>query len=157
MLDIRNLDRDHGFAIWNQTQLLDWRGVVRPPAMARIIEIARPLVDAGQLTTTLSVVERDSPMPDGMARQELARWSREICARQKLAIIVPEGGGFRAAAVRGVGVALTTLLPHRVPFKFLGSLEDAVSLLAPHLPLAGNAPAELRDAIAELRRRVAAQ
>jgi hypothetical protein len=48
-------------------------------------------------------------------------------------VVVAEGGGFRAALVRAVGVTLTTLLPHSSKFKFENDLDTTIRLLEPHL------------------------
>lgn len=74
-----------------------------------------------------------------------------------LAVVVAEGGGFRAALVRGVGIALSTMMPHRVPFKFVSEVEEALALLGPHLSKAGRGVAGLRDALGKLRDAVSEQ
>lgn len=71
-----------------------------------------------------------------------------------VAIIVAEGGGFRAALIRGVGTALTVLLPHRVPFKFVTSAEQAIDLVLPHLSAGSKGASGLRLAIDEVRAQV---
>jgi hypothetical protein len=54
---------------------------------------------------------------------------------------------------------LTTLLPHRVPFKFVNSVADAWPLMAPHLRRTTrleqmqNAVDQLRDAISSFAQR----
>jgi hypothetical protein len=129
-----------------------WRGPPSPLAVAEMNQIARELVVKDSLRASyFSIVEPTSPPPNDKARAELARFSREIVPDMAAAIIVGEGGGFRASLVRAVGVTLTVLMPHRVPFKFLGNVEEAITLIAPHLsPGAGGAEG-LRRALADIR------
>jgi hypothetical protein len=56
-----------------------------------------------------------------------------VVPRLASAVLVAEGGGFRAALVRGVGVALTVLVPHRVPFKFCSGVQEGLKQIAPAL------------------------
>ena len=99
----------------------------------------------------LSIVEASAPPPPDVARQELAKFSRDIVPKMAAAVIVAEGGGFRSAFVRGVGITLTMLMPHRVPFKFAGTVKDGAALIGPHLsPLSGGSVALVR-VIEELR------
>ena len=72
-------------------------------------------------------------------------------ARMTAAVIVAEGSGFRSALVRGVGVALTTLTPHRVPFKFCSDVDEAMIQLSPVVPTAFGGVAALKGAIEQLR------
>jgi hypothetical protein len=129
-----------------------WRKAVAPEAVIEMNWTAgRLLAQEGDPVTCLFVVEPSSPPPNDGARKELARFSRDIVRRMALAVIVAEGGGFRAALVRGVGVALTTLIPHSVPFKFVNTVDDAVVLLKPHLSLAAGGATGLLHALAEMR------
>jgi hypothetical protein len=117
----------------------------------------RLLANEGGPVTCLFIVEASSPPPNDAARKELARFSRDIVPRMSLAVIVAEGGGFRAALVRGVGVALTTLMPHSVPFKFVNTVDEALALLKLHLsPTAGGAEG-LRRALTEMRAQMPAR
>lgn len=110
-----------------------WRGPASALAVAEMNQIASELVVKDSVRASyLSIIEPSSPPPNDQARAELARFSREIVPGMAMAIIVGEGGGFRASLVRAVGVTLTTLMPHRVPFKFLSNVEDAITLIAPH-------------------------
>ena len=55
--------------------------------------------------------------------------------------------------MRGVGVALTVLAPHRVPFKFASTVEEASTLIAPFLAASTGGAAALASAVAEVRKR----
>lgn len=99
----------------------------------------------------LGIVEPTSPPPGESARAALAKFSREVVTDLAVAIIVGEGGGFRTSLVRAVGVTLTTLMPHRLPFKILSDVEDAVPLIAPVLSLGAGGVLGLRRALAECR------
>jgi len=135
-----------------------WRRAATPEAVVELNSISnRLLTKEGGPVTCLFVVEASSPPPNDAARKELARFSRDIVRLMALAVIVAEGGGFRAALVRGVGIALTTLMPHRVPFKFVNTVDEALALLKPHLSDAAGGTEGLRDALAELRAQLTAR
>jgi hypothetical protein len=99
----------------------------------------------------LGIVEPTSPPPDEGARAELARFSQEVVPGLAVAIIVGEGGGFRMSLVRAVGITLTTLLPYRVPFKFLSNVKSAMPLIVPHLSSEAGGADDLELALAEIR------
>jgi hypothetical protein len=149
---IQAVDAERCVGTWNRTVIQIWRKTVAPEAVIEMNWTAgRLLAQAGDPVTCLFVVEPSSPPPNDGARKELARFSRDIVPRMALAVIVAEGGGFRAALVRGVGVALTTLAPHRVPFKFVNTVDIAMGLLKPHISLAAGGTEGLRSALAEMR------
>jgi hypothetical protein len=105
-LSLQAVDADHGVAIWNRTLILIWRGRVSESAMLATNNAARRFVAEPGPASCLFIVESGSPPPEGTARKALATFSREIAAQMVLAVVVAEGGGFRAALVRGVGLAL---------------------------------------------------
>ena len=104
--------------------------------------------------TSLFIVEETSPPPGDITRTQFAKFSRDIVSRMKLAVIVSEGGGFRSAIVRGVGVTLTTMLPHRASFKFVNDVEVAANLLEPLLAPGSGGAQELLLAVEQLRGRL---
>ena len=67
------------------------------------------------------------------------------------AVLVAEGSGFRASLVRGVGLALTTLMPHRIPFKFVATVDEAVDHLAPKLRVTSGGSPVLKAVVERLR------
>lgn len=149
-------DSDYCLATWRQTALALWVGPPTVDQVKRISAQCKLLLANGKGPVTyLGVIERSSPAPTDPVRKEFAIWSRDVVSKLSMAVMVAEGGGFRAALVRGVGIALTVLLPHQVPFKFVGSVEEGLDLMGRVLP-PGATPAELGVAIAELRRRWAA-
>ncbi|HEY6081032.1 MAG TPA: hypothetical protein VIW29_19590 [Polyangiaceae bacterium] len=150
----RIISVDEGFALatWNRTVIQMWRG---PPAVeniAKMVAACEELLETGRDHTTLvSIVERGSPAPGEAARRALAAWSRDVVARMTAAVIVAEGSGFRSALVRGVGVALTALAPHRVPFRFCSDVDEAMALLSPTIPSAFGGVTALKGAIEQVR------
>jgi hypothetical protein len=102
----------------------------------------------------LGIVEATSPPPNERARAELAVFSRDTIPRMGLAVLVAEGGGFRAAFVRGVGITLTLLMPHRLPFKFVSTLEEAATHLAPYISATSGGAEGLTRAVNEVRQRI---
>lgn len=151
-LTIINRNRQHSLAIWGPVVIDVWHGAFTTPEHRKTIEACeRVIADNPQGGLFLSIVERDSPPPDEAARAQLARWSRDTVPRLAAAAIVAAGGGFRAALVRGVGVALTALMPHRVPFKFFGTVDEGCYYIAQKLPREAGGVAALREAVETLR------
>jgi hypothetical protein len=147
-------DPDYCLAIWHRTVISIFRGPASTEHVASISKQCRALLDsASGGVTYLSVIERASPAPTEPVRRELANWSRDVVSRLNAAVIVAEGGGFKNALVRGVGVALTMLAPHKVPFKFASTVTEASELLARFIPDNAGGPAEVARAVTEVRER----
>ena len=146
LLEICALDSAHVVATWGRTLIQIWRGVPTAKASANVNALAEKLIDAGKHpVTNLFVVESRSPAPEEETRKNFATFSRDLVSKMALSVIVSEGGGFRGALVRAVGVTLTTMVPHRSHFKFVNDVETAAQLLGPHLqPGSGGAAALLR-------------
>lgn len=155
--DIRVADDAHVVATWGRTFIQIWRGAPSGKTSANVNRLALEFLAAGGVpATSLFIVEARSPSPDDETRRNFAAFSRDIVSEMKLAVIVSEGGGFRGALVRAVGVALTTIVPHRSNFKFVNDVEAAAQLLGPHLaPGSGGPPALVRVA-EEVRSKIGA-
>lgn len=157
LLAIRVADQDHAVGIWGRTLIQIWRGPATGTASAEVNEIGRSLVAAGSFPATcLFIVERGSPPPGEETRKNFATFSRDIASRMGIAVVVSEGGGFRAALVRAVGVALTTLVPHSSYFKFVNDLDTAFRLIGPHLPPGVGGVEALTRATEEVRAKIGA-
>lgn len=151
-LDIISRGPDHSLAIWGPVVIDVWHGAVTVAEQRLVYDACESAVARGKGDALyLGVVERDSPPPNEQARSALARWSRDVVPKMSAAAIVAAGGGFRSAMVRGVGVALTALMPHRVPFKFFGTVEEGVIYLAPKLPATAGGTAAMREVVENLR------
>ena len=148
-----SVDADLALGVWNRTVVHIWRGAPTVENVAKMVASCQKLIDAGGGVTCIAIVERGSPAPGEVARHALAAWSRDIVPKMASAVLVAEGSGFRSALVRGVGVALTTLMPHKVPFKFASSVEEGAVLVAQFLPEKAHGPSELMLAIAGARSR----
>jgi hypothetical protein len=143
---------DHCIAIWHQTVIHIWRGAPTVPAISGMVKACNLLLASGEGNVTcLGIVERSSPPPEEAARAALARWSSDVVPKMAMAVFVADGSGFRSALVRGVGVALTTLMPHRIPFRFFGNLSEALDQLAPKLPPRSGGVLALRNVVEDLR------
>lgn len=151
-------DSDYLVSVWHETVVTVFRGACSLQHALTISNTCKALLAEGRGDVTyLSVIERSSPAPTETVRRELATWSRDVVTKMRLAAIVAEGGGFKNALVRGVGVALTVLVPHQVPFKIAGSVEEGVALVAPFLAKGSGGSAELLLAVADVRQRWAAR
>jgi hypothetical protein len=153
---VRTLDRNHVVGTWDRVLIQVWRGEVTPDAVQRLAEAGRDLVGKheGAVCSSLSVIESTSPPPNDRVRPLLSSCYRELAKGMPLQLFVAEGSGFRAAIVRGVGVAVSTFAPSLLPFKFASTVREAALAIAPRLsPRAGGSEA-LVKAIAELRRKL---
>lgn len=134
-------DTDHCVVTWDRALIHVWRYATTRPAVTDLDRVARAFLSEqkpGQKICSIGIVENTSPPPGEHVRSDLSRFFRELVPHLNAAIIVPEGGGFRAAMVRGVGVALSTLAPRSLPFTFADSVRSASNQVAPHLsPRAG--------------------
>jgi hypothetical protein len=145
-------DVAHCFLTWDRLAVAIWRLGATGTSVAEMNFIVRSLIAKNDKPCAfLGIVEPTSPPPDDKARAELAKFSKDVVPQLAVAIMVGEGGGFRASLVRAVGVTLTTLMPHRVPFKFLSNVEDALIVIAPVLSPGAGGIAGLRRALADGR------
>jgi hypothetical protein len=147
-------DSEYFVSVWHDTVITLFRGPCSLQHALTISDTCRAvLAESRGAATYLGVIERESPAPSDIVRRELASWSRDVVSQMKLAVIVAEGGGFKNALVRGVGVALTVLVPHQVPFKITSTVEEGVAALAPLLSRTTGGVTELSLAVSEVRRR----
>ncbi|AKF04803.1 hypothetical protein [Sandaracinus amylolyticus] len=154
----RTLDADHCLATWDRVLIQVWRGPMTMENLAGLERVARSFLaeqPAGAKVSTISIIERTSPPPTDEVRKGMSRVYRDLTSSMDHAIIVPEGGGFRAAIVRGVGVALSSLSPKALPFKFVDTIRSAAVMVAPQLTPGAGGAGELEAAIERVRAKVA--
>jgi hypothetical protein len=154
---VRALDDAHVVGVWGATLIQIWRGAPTAIRTAEMNRIAAELVASSQHpVSSLFIVERRSPTPDDAARKNLAAFSRDIVSRMSISVVVAEGGGFRGALVRSVGVALTTVLTHSSKFRFVDDVHGAAELIEPHLERGTGGARALLTAADELRAKIPA-
>lgn len=142
----------HCFATWDRVLLQVWRLEVTTEAVETLRKIGKAFVyESREPVSTLSIVESTSPAPSDKLRGALSGFYRELAPQMKEQIVVAEGSGFRAALVRSVGLALSTVAPKSLPFKFVGGVEEAAMLIRPHLSPAAGGVAGLQEAIRTVR------
>jgi len=139
---------------WDRLLLAIWRGEATSEAAQKLLKAGRDFVAArgAHPVNYLAIIESRSPPPADKVRKELSACFREFAPAMKHQIFVGEGSGFRAALVRGVGLAVSTLAPSLLPFKFAGSLDEAALTIAPHLSTQAGGAEGLKAAVAQLRR-----
>jgi hypothetical protein len=149
---VRVGDADHCVATWHGVFIVIWRSETSASAVANMIRLLRAFMAAQRDPITLvMIIESASRVPNARARSEFAMMSRDLVPKMNVAVIVPEGGGFRVATVRGVAIALTALLPHKVPFKFVDTVGQAAAAIAPHLRAATGGATAFARAVAAMR------
>jgi hypothetical protein len=131
---VRTVDHDYALATWDQVLIQLWRGPMTSAAMNELrVQAKRFQTESRGPICSLSVVERRSPPPSDELRRALSAFYRENASAMAQQVVVAEGGGFRSALVRGVGIALSALAPKMLPFKFVPEVADAAKLISPHL------------------------
>jgi hypothetical protein len=149
---VRVRDADHCVATWHRVFISVWRFRTPSGAIANMLRLLRAfMAEHGDPVTMVMIIESTSGVPDAGGRAELAALSRDLVPKMSVAVIVPEGGGFRVATVRGVAIALTVLMPHKVPFKFVDTVSQASVVIAPYLRKATGGPAAFASAVATMR------
>jgi hypothetical protein len=143
-------DPDHRVVVWDRIVFELWRGTATLSGAQRMIATCQELLARGGASFFV-ILEATSPPPSEPVRALLAQWSRETVPKMESAIVVAEGGGFRAAIVRGVCLALTLLAPHRVPFTFVATVEEGLARLTSSSPHRRDRH-QLQAVLQELRR-----
>jgi hypothetical protein len=146
-------------ALWDRVLIQVWHYKTTPSAIAELTRVARKFtIETPAPISSVAIIERTSPPPHDEDRKLLAAFYREFAPTMARQIVVADGGGFRGALVRAVGVTLSTLAPRALPFKFVGHVSDASALLAPHLSPKGDRVTleQVIEGVREESRRVAA-
>lgn len=146
---IHSIDSDRTFATWDRVLIQVWRGPVTIRSIRELEHVARQLTSgaAGAKVCSISIVEATSPPPADEARRQLSVFYRDLIPVMQEALVVAIGGGFRGALVRGVGIALSTLSPKTLPFRFVDSIPTAVELVSKHLTPGAGGPSALSEAL----------
>jgi hypothetical protein len=155
-VNVKGIEGTTIIATWDRVLLSVWRGEATMEAANKLLKVGREFVTAGGSNPLcfLSIIESSSPPPSDKVRKELSACFKELAPAMRHQIFVGEGSGFRGALVRGVGLAVSTIAPSLLPFKFAGSLDEASVTIAPNLtPRAGGAEG-LRAAVAILRHKL---
>ena len=149
---IRKLDRDYCIATWDCVLIQLWRREVTAEAVGHLIEITRSFSEEqARPVCSIAVIERTSPPPAEQVRSSLSRFYRDFAADFASAVVVAEGGGFRSALVRGVGVALSMLAPKTLPFEFVATVRQAAVIIGGHLSAASGGATGLERSVEEVR------
>jgi hypothetical protein len=152
-------DDDFVLASWQQIFAVVWRrDTTLAGAQALDRECARFATKHPRGIGLLTIVSATAPMPASPVRQAMADFLTRGSTFIKCSVVLMEGTGFRAAAVRSVVTGLTMLAKQAYPHRVC-SVPDAVTLFAQTLPAATGRtvnPTVLRAAIDELRQRALA-
>jgi hypothetical protein len=150
---IRALEVGFVVATWDRVFIHIWRGEATPRAVEAMANAGRAwLHELGENAgSSLSIVESTSPPPNERVRPLLSAFYREVAPHLRHQLFVAEGSGFRVALVRGVGLAVSTLAPSFLPFRFVSNVTEAAGLLAPVLSPTAGGPSALVEAVAHVR------
>lgn len=149
---ILTLDAHHYIATWDRVLIQVWRGEAMPLGILELGQLTEAFMrEEREPISSLAIIEPHATPPSEPARKELSRFYRAFGPRMGVAVVVAEGGSFRAAFVRGVGITLSTLAPRSLPFKFASNVREAANVLAPHLSKLAGGSAGVLSALADLR------
>lgn len=157
--EIRNIDQNCVIATWDRVLLQVWRGEATPRAVQALSAAGHALMAAneGHACCSLSIIEAKSPPPSEQVRPLIASAYRELAPGMRHQLFVAEGSGFRAAIVRGVGLAVSAFAPSLLPFKFASNAEEAANTIEPCLSTYAGGARGLLEALALLRARLDAE
>lgn len=146
-------DADHCVATSNALLIQIWRYTPTRAAVIEMRKIAETLIatTAPRRICSVSLIHPTSPSPSTEARSELARFYSSIAPHADELILVPLGGRLRGAAIRGVGVALSSMVPGGLPLRFAETVWRAAQLVAPHTPAHAGGAAGVQSAIEDAR------
>jgi len=155
--EMLGMDDQHCLAAWRGLVVQCWNetraaAVEDNTARAR----ARRVADRGPIACFV-ILEPDAPPPDAPARKALERLADVLFDRCACCAYVYQGTGFRAAAVRGVMLALSMVKRSAVPTKICSSVTEALDFMAPLLTDEARfgSPAERARVVASIQARFA--
>jgi hypothetical protein len=155
---IRKIDENHCLATWDTVLIQVWRLETTSEAVADLVRITRAFIaEQTHSICSIALIEGTSPAPTDVVRKQLSNFYREFAPSMEKAIVVAEGGGFRAALVRGVGITLSMLAPSALPFTFVGSTREATLLIGKHLSPGAGGTEALQRVVAQVRAEASAR
>lgn len=135
-LKFRDVGPSHCIATWDTAHIYLISGAFTDAMLEALGETLKAFVRESrksQSVTAVSIIARGAPPPPDHLRKHLADLYRGLPPVVKQVIVLPEGGGFRMAMVRGVCTALAALSPFPFRFSFVSSVQDAADALSRHL------------------------
>jgi hypothetical protein len=152
---LREVTRDHIIMAWKNVVFVIFRHETTLPGVAGLqsaYDQQKELCPEGVYLVT--IVEQGAPMPSASVRDALAKFLASGAGHTRMSAVVHEGGGFSAAAVRGVvtGLALLARLPY--PHRVFATMDDAADWFAGG-PANDINSARMLKIVADARRRAA--
>ena len=124
----RILTREYAFALRQGLFVQLWCTAPNPEGARAVSRFARTF--GAQIEATFSLIEHAPALPNEEVRAEFVASAREN--RNKPAVLVIGGTGFRAATVRAIASSVVFLAGHRGLVIF-GSVEDGVAWIRKNL------------------------
>jgi hypothetical protein len=132
-LRVLALDEHHCAAAWRRLYVQCW-DETRAAAVDDNIRLFRAeLAKGAGPTASLVILEPDAPPPDREARRKLDELAAILTPDCACLAYVYQGEGFRAAAIRGVMVALSLVSRRRVVTKIASTVDEALAEMDLHL------------------------
>lgn len=149
-LTILERDAEYAIATYGPVLLQLWENATPLAGAQAARRHAKVLAGAGfERTGSMVIVPIRSAMPETAARTELTEIPRELTNGAGV-VLVQEGSGFRASAIRAVLSTMMVLSKKSMPHDVVSNVPAGCSWLADRVPVPGGARALCR-AVAELR------
>lgn len=153
------LQDNHCVATWHRFLIVIFRHDTTVEAINDVRHALEKLESTEKSVALLTIIEPNAPPPSSDVRDAMAAMLAEFGRVIKYSAVAFEGSGFRAAVVRGVVTGLTLLARMPYPHKVFAGVDDAAQWMINNVAsLLGwrETVTQLTDAVAELRRRIAA-
>ncbi len=125
--EILAVDADHCIAQWKNLIVQCWRQTPVSAVDDNIRQVTRVFAAGAKPFAVLVIMDPDSPPPGSAARKRLDALADRMKDHCVCAAYVFEGTGFKAAAMRGVMMALMLVGKKNVPYKICANIGDALA------------------------------
>jgi hypothetical protein len=129
MLTWKRFGRQEGdiAATWHNVLIHIQKGSPTPASIPNLTAAAKAILLKHKTFVFILIVEPQAPPPPTATRKQLTDFLDLFKEQIIRSIVIPEGGGFRAATVRGVGTAVSLLAPKSFNFSFCESVAEAAT------------------------------
>jgi hypothetical protein len=151
-VDVIEAASDHVFGTWRDVFVSVWRSAATARTAVRLATVLRRFA-AGHSggVSMIVVIEPGCTMPDTEARERMSRDMKRHETFTRHMVLVYEGEGFRAAAVRSVVAGMQLLSRQVVPTTTVATVTQGASWLAERRASESLSAKELEEAVTVIR------
>jgi hypothetical protein len=141
----------HAIGHFDRVSIAVWRRAVTHDGLVALAQNHARLAAKHDFVCTFVITEAAIELPSASVRAESARLMRSGSPKQRSSVTVIEGGGFMAAASRGVLTAIQLLSRHAYPLHTCAEIADAVRWTAAQAERSPSWAAALEQAVLAVR------